>query len=246
MIEEKPEQFFTSPASIGEYLSVIKNTAPQAESILCLTLSSRLSGLYNLAVMAVKQAREQKLAIPIEVLDTQNAVTGEGLVVTAACESAVQGKSLAQVLKKAEFVRDNVSVIGIMETIKNVYRTGRIPKLAARFGSMLNIHPVFTISGGSVHIVGITQNQKSGMSRIMRQIRTCSRDRLLHVAITHANVPEAGEQLKERIEQEFNCVEIWVTDFSPVMAYATGTGTLAVAYYTEPPKPSGSIIENRT
>jgi DegV family protein with EDD domain len=236
MLAEKPDQFFTSPASVGEYLSVFKKTALKADSILCITLSSHLSGVYNLAVLAVKQAREEKLSLPIEVLDSQNAVTGEGLIVTAACEAAGDGKSLAEVLETAKYVQQNVILIGIMETIKNVYRTGRIPKAAARFGSMLNIHPVFTISGGSVHVTGITKDQKSGISRIMRQLRANVQDNPVHVAITHADVPEAGERLKERIRQEFHCVEIWMTDFSPVMAYATGTGTLAVAYYIDPPK----------
>ena len=36
----------------------------------------------------------------------------------------------------------------------------------------------------------------------------------------------------KHIASEFNCAELWLTDFSPVMGYATGTGVLAVAFYT--------------
>lgn len=233
MLEEKPDQFLTSPAPIGEYLSVFRKASAHAHSILCITLSSRLSGVHNTAVLAAKQAGEENPGIPIKVLDSQNATAAEGLVVTAACKSADQGKDLDEVLKTAESVRDNVRLIGILETIKNVYRTGRIPRVAARFGSMLNIHPVFTISDGSVRIMGVTRDQESGISRVIRQIRSRTRGNPIHVAIAHASVPEAGEKLKERISAEFDCVEIWTTDFSPVMAYATGTGVLAVAYYAE-------------
>jgi DegV family protein with EDD domain len=232
MLSDKPEQFFASPAPIGEYLSVFKKTALEAESIFCLTLSSKLSGMHNMATLAIKQAREEGLITPIELLDSKNATTGEGLIVTAACVSAESGNSLADVLLEAQSVCRKVSVIGVMETIKNVYRTGRIPKLASRFGSALNIHPVFTISDGSVHIIGITKNRQTGITRIIRQMKAKVAGSPVHVAIAHADVPEAGELLKKRIEQEFDCVEIWLTDFSPVMAYATGTGVLAVAYYT--------------
>ena len=55
----------------------------------------------------------------------------------------------------------------------------------------------------------------------------------VHVAVMHAYAPEEGERLKERIAADFNCAELWITEFSPVMGYATGTGTLALAFYAE-------------
>jgi len=51
--------------------------------------------------------------------------------------------------------------------------------------------------------------------------------------VMHADtLTEAGD-LKDRIAAEFNCAELFITDFSPVMGYATGRGTLAVAFYGE-------------
>jgi fatty acid-binding protein DegV len=49
----------------------------------------------------------------------------------------------------------------------------------------------------------------------------------------HADALEEAEKLKEKVAAEFNCVEIFITDLSPVMGYATGRGTLALAYYKE-------------
>ena len=45
--------------------------------------------------------------------------------------------------------------------------------------------------------------------------------------------PEEGESLKEQVSSEFNCAELWLTEFSPVMGYATGTGTVGLAFYKE-------------
>ena len=55
----------------------------------------------------------------------------------------------------------------------------------------------------------------------------------VHVAVMHADALEEAQELEERIAAEFNCVGIFITDFSPVMGYATGPGTLALAYYKE-------------
>jgi fatty acid-binding protein DegV len=55
----------------------------------------------------------------------------------------------------------------------------------------------------------------------------------VHVAIMHADALEEAKKLKERIAADYNCVEIFITDFSPIMGYATGRGTLALAYYKE-------------
>ena len=63
------------------------------------------------------------------------------------------------------------------------------------------------------------------------------RDRVVekpvHVAVMYAYVREEAEILKERVAAEFNCAELWLTEFSPVMGYATGTGTLGFAYYCD-------------
>jgi len=56
--------------------------------------------------------------------------------------------------------------------------------------------------------------------------------RPVHVAVTHAYAPEDAERLKEQISSEFNCAELWITEFSPLMGYACGTGALGIAFYS--------------
>ena len=56
--------------------------------------------------------------------------------------------------------------------------------------------------------------------------------KLVHVAVTHAYAPEEAEQLKEQISSGFNCTELWISEFSPLMGYACGTGTLGLAFYS--------------
>ena len=98
---------------------------------------------------------------------------------------------------------------------------------------MLNIKPIFTITEGVVRIAGIARSKEQAVKRALSMMKKQVGTRPVHVAVAHADVLEEGEKLKQKISSTFNCIELWLTDFSPVMAYATGAGVLAVAFYTD-------------
>ena len=233
LLEKAPDHFASSPASVGEYVNAYREAAAHAEAILCITLSSKLSTLYNMARVAKEEAKNDLHQTPIEVLDSMTAAGGEGLIAVAAARAAAEGKSLTEITKVAEAVREKVSVIGVMETVLHAYRTGRIPKITARVGAMFNIKPIFTISGGVVRIAGLARSKERAVKRALNIMKDRVGASPVHVAVAHADVLEEGEGLKERVATEFNCVELWLTDFSPVMGYATGTGVLAIAFYID-------------
>ena len=233
LLDEAPDYFASSPASVGEYVDAYREASTRAEGILCITLSSKLSTLYNMARVAKEEVGNELHQTPVEVMDSKTAAVGEGLIVSAAARAAAEGKDLAEVTEVAKAVRNKISVIGIMETIRYVYRTGRVPKITAKVGSMLNIKPIFTITEGVVRIGGLARSKEQAVKRALKMMRKEVGTNPVHVAVAHADVLEEGERLKEQISSEFNCVELWLTDFSPVMAYATGTGVLAIAFYTD-------------
>jgi len=121
----------------------------------------------------------------------------------------------------------------LLDTIRHIYRTGRIPKVASQVGSMLNIKPILTSSSGFIRFKGITRNREHGVKRLLEELREKVGQNPIHVAVMHAYAPDEAEKLKERISSEFNCIELWVVEMSPVMGYATGTGTLGFAFYQE-------------
>ncbi len=233
LLEKAPDQFASSSASVGEYLSAYREASAYAESILCVTLSSGLSTVYNMARVAREEAKAELPRTPIKVLDSKTAAGGEGLIVLAAARAAETGKGLSEVTGVAKSVSERVGVIGIMETIRHAYRTGRIPKITAMAGSMLNIKPIFVISEGVVRIAGLARNKEQAVKRALSLMKKMVGAKPVHVAVAHADVLEEGERLKERISVEFNCVELWLTDFSAVMGYAAGFGVLAIAFYTD-------------
>jgi len=230
---QDPDRFNTSPSSPGHYLEAYREASKQTRDILCVTLSAKLSAIYDVACMAKNQAKTELPQTSIEVLDSQTATAAEGFIALAAARAASTGKSLAEVVKATEEIRDRVSLIAVMDTVRYVYRSGRIPKIAARAGSMLNIRPIFTISSGVVHTVGIVRNKERGITRLLKIIRGKVGQSPVHMAVMHAYALDEAEKLKEQVLSEFNCQEIWLTEFSPIMGYACGTGTLGVAFYKD-------------
>jgi DegV family protein with EDD domain len=230
---QDPERFNTSPSSPGHYLEAYREASTRAKDILCVTLSSKLSTGYDMARVAKEQAETELPQTSIVVLDSQTVTAAEGFVALAGAQAAMAGKDLAEVLAVAEEVRGKVTFLAFLDTIRYVYRTGRIPKIAANIGAMLNIRPILTSSSGLVCFKGIARNKERGINLLLRMMGDKAGKNPVHVAVMHAYAPDEAGKLKERISSEFYCAELWVTEFSPVMGYATGTGTLGLAFYKD-------------
>jgi DegV family protein with EDD domain len=186
--------------------------------------------MYNAAREAKDLARTELPNVVLEVLDSTSATPSEGFVVLAAARAAAEGKDLAEVVSAAENVRDKVTAIIFLDTIRHVYRSGRIPKIASQVGTMLNIKPILTVSR-VVHFSGAVRSRNHGIERVLQMMREKTGKSPVHVAVTHAYALDEAIKLKERIASEFNCVEVLLTEFSPIMGYACGTGTVGVAFY---------------
>jgi len=228
-----PDSFKSMGASPGIFLEPYREASKQAKNILCVTISAKISGAYDAAQLAKEQIKTEFPQTSIEVLDSQTVAAAEGFVVLAAARAAGEGKSLAEVVEAAEEMRDRVTFLALLDTIRHVYRTGRIPKIAAQAGSMLNIKPILTSSSGLIRFIGAVRSRERGIERLLKIMRDKVEQNPVHVAVMHAYARDEGEKLKERISSEFNCAEHWIAEFSPVMGYATGTGTLALAFYKE-------------
>jgi DegV family protein with EDD domain len=233
MFLKDPESFRTAGASPGIFIEAYRQASQRARDILCVTLSAKLSGAYDAAKQAIVEVGEELPQLSVAVVDTKTVTATEGLIALAAARAAEAGGSLAEVVQVAEEMRERVTFLALLDTIRHVYRTGRIPKIAAIAGSMLNIKPILTSSGGIIRFVTASRSRERGIEKMLKIMRDKVGQRPVHVAVMHAYAPEEAEKLKERVAAEFNCAELWITEFSPVMGYATGTGTLGLAFYHE-------------
>jgi DegV family protein with EDD domain len=232
LLAKAPDYFSTSPSSPSDYTDVFRELAVKGQDILCLTVSSKLSTVFNVASLAAEQVRQELPQCTIEIMDSKNATASQGFITLAAAQVAVQGKELGDVIKEADSVKSRVDFLLALDTIRHAYRTGRIPKIATQMGSLLGVKPLLTISDGVVHLFGIVRTKQKGVERLIETMRRKVGNHPVHVAVMHAAVLEEGEKLKQRISAEFNCVELFITEVSPIIGYAVGPGALGLAFYT--------------
>jgi fatty acid-binding protein DegV len=90
---------------------------------------------------------------------------------------------------------------------------------------------VLYIVDGQVDAFAKTRTKAKAVDTILGQMTESADGRPLHVAVFHADVPAEAEELRERIAGRFQCAELFVTEFTPVMGAHTGPGALGVAFY---------------
>jgi fatty acid-binding protein DegV len=98
---------------------------------------------------------------------------------------------------------------------------------------MLKIKPIFTFSAGVPRFMGAVRSKKIGIERLIEEMHEKVGNSLVHVSVMHVYAEDEAVNLKKRVSNEFNCAELWMTEFSPLMGYACGTGTLGLAFYPE-------------
>ena len=229
---KNPNVFSTSAPSPADFLQAYHQAVKQAPDILCITLSTKFSTTYNAALLAVDYAKKELPRATITVMDSYTATAAEGFIALAAAQAAEAGRSPAEVIKAAELVKSKVNAILLLDTIRHVYRSGRVPRVASQVGSILNIRPLLSVSGG-VNFLGIARNRENGIELLLRKIRKQVDKKPIHAAVLHAYAPEEAGKLQKRVAAEFNCLDLWISEFSPIMGYACGTGTVGLAFYPE-------------
>ena len=228
-----PESFKTAAISPDDCLETYRQASRQARDIFCITLSTKLSAVYNVARQTKELLETELPEVKIEVFDSGTVTAAEGFVVLAAARAAQQGKSLAEVIRAAEAMRERVGMLILLDTIRHVFRSGRVPKVAALAGSMLNIRPILTVSSGAVRFLTAVRSREHGIDRILQMMGDKVGQSPAHIAVMHAYAPAEAERLRQRVSAELNCVELWLTELSPIIGYACGTGALGLAYYAE-------------
>lgn len=232
-LEKDPDRFSTSAPSPADYIKAYHELSTRAQNILCITLSAKFSMTHDAAQVAKEQTKQELPQTTIEVLDSQTTAAAEGFVVLAAARAVAEGKSLSEALKAAEEVREKLNLLTLMETIRYAYRSGRIPKIASQIGSAISVKPILSISDGAAHFVGIARTKERGVKRIIQVMREKVGENPVHVAVVHADALEEAQRLKEQVASEFNCGELWISEFSPIMGYTTGRGLLGLAFYVD-------------
>lgn len=224
----------TSASSPGPYLEAFRSASLKAESILCFTEPSKFSAMLQSARAALQMARNAFPNIMIEVMECTTAAAGQGLVALAAARAAALNKPLAEVKEIAGKVMAKVNLYAALDTLKYLVRSGRVPQAASLVNSILSIKPIFTLNHTEARTVALPRIMKSAIDRMVKLMEAAVvKGEQLHVAVMHADAMNEAIILKDRITARFDCREIYVTEFTPVMGVHTGPGLIGIAFYRE-------------
>ena len=233
MLEGMNETPSTAAPSPARFLDVFRSAASEASSIVCLTVSPRFSSSYDSAMSAAHEAREVLPHTQIVVLDSESAAGAEGLIAMEAWRAARSGASLDEVSAAVLAVVSRVSLLAFLDTLYYVWKSGRVPRVAHLGTSLLRIKPLFELSRGEIRTVARPRTAATATDRMLELMgRRIGRGRV-HATVMHANAGEAAEAIQKRLDTEFNCRELFVSEFSPVMGSHTGPGLLGVAFWSE-------------
>ena len=151
-----------TPAAFAEYL---ESVASAGDSAVVITLSSKLSGTYQSAVLAAEDYPN------IYVVDSQSVAIGTGVLAQYAVELAQQGMGAEEIAQVLTQQREKVCVVALLDTLEYLKKGGRISKTVAFAGSVLNIKPVVTVQDGAVALIGKARGSRNGNNLLVEKIR---------------------------------------------------------------------------
>ena len=213
----------TSVPSPGTFAETYDKLAEETDEILVITLTSKLSGTYEVALQSTGLMKRQ---CRIEVIDSQMAIMGEGLITIAAAKAAQDGASFDDIL---DAVHRNIPRVGFraaFDTLEYLQRGGRIGKAQALLGSILMINPIIGMKDGEVFPFGRERSRAKAIDRLYKFVMSYSD--IEEIAVEYALALDEAEKLIERLGSRFPKERIYRSRTSPVISTHTGPGLLAV------------------
>jgi DegV family protein with EDD domain len=242
-IDMKPVEFYerltvdtqrptTSQAGIIEFQNSYEHAASKGfTELIVLTVSSAMSGTYQMAMQAAKLVN-----IPVTVIDSKGPTMSLGWQVLAAARMRDSGRSINEILGHVNQIRSRLVQLVAMDTMEFLQKGGRIGGAVKWVGGLLNVKPLVCINHntGLVEPIGIARTQKALVEMLYCNFFDMLNGRKkLHLAVLHGNAYNKAKDLAERIATDYNPVELIVNITGPVLGANTGPGALALCGYTE-------------
>ena len=156
----------TSQISPAEFTDVFQTVQDAGDTAVVITMSSKLSGTYQSAVIAA-----QDFPGTIYVVDSKNATLGQRALVEYALQLKQQGLDAPAIAETLDREKNFIRLVALVDTLEYLKRGGRISKTAAIAGTMLSVKPVLAIKDGEVVILGKARGSKQGNNLLVQSIQ---------------------------------------------------------------------------
>lgn len=219
----------TSQATPDAFAKAYEAAKKAGESVVVITLSSKLSGTYQSAMIAAADYEN------IHVVDSASVAIGGGILVERALQLLDEGCSAAQIAQTLEEEKQKIVIVALVDTLEYLKKGGRISKTVAFAGTLLNIKPVLAVIHGEIHMLGKARGSKQGNNLLVQEIEKAGGvDFSKPVLLGYTGLSDA--LLLKYIEDS---AQLWnkglesvrYTTIGSVIGTHAGPGAVAVAFF---------------
>lgn len=236
MRENQGAEVGTSAPAPGAFMDAFRVAAAVCESIACIVVSDSFSSTIKSAEIAAKRFAEERGGFGVRVVDSWSAAGGEGLVAWEALKAARRGAGVDEVAARAMDVRERVSLLACVDTLRYLRRGGRVSAAASAAVSILNIKPIFELRHSRALPVARPRTGARAVSRMVRLMAERvgdGRRAVRAVVMRTAETDARAAALRDAVESRFDCAELYDAEFTPVMGAHVGPGVVGVAFWSD-------------
>lgn len=153
----------TSQISQYRFEEAFEEYTKNGDTLVVITISSKLSGTYNSAKLA-----SENFVGKVFVVDSLSAAIGERLLCQYGLRLVDEGLSAKEVANKLDVAKNKINIIAIVNTLEYLKKGGRISSAVAFAGSMLSIKPVLSVIDGKVELIGKAMGSKKATNHLNR------------------------------------------------------------------------------
>lgn len=219
----------TSQATPAGFMEAYEKAKQAGESAVVITLSSKLSGTYQSAVIAAGDYEN------IYVVDSGSAAIGGGILAELALRLLDEGLHAQEIAARLEAEKGKIRIVALVDTLEYLKKGGRISKTVAFAGAVLNIKPVLAVTDGEIQLLGKARGSKMGNNLLVQEIEKAGGvDFSKPVLMGYTGLSDA--LLLKYIEDsrrlwEGGLEQVRYTTIGSVIGTHAGPGTIAVAFF---------------
>ncbi len=226
----------TSQPSPFTFKKIFEKELQNSEGIICITLSSKISGGYNSACQGKKMLSESEQK-RVYIIDSLNVSSTEGLFALKAADLIKTGKNIEEIVKELKEFIPKLHLIGMLEDPKWLEANGRLSHTLAvliRQMQKIGMRPLLKLKDGVVKAANLKMQAKDMSAALFKELKKNTEGKKIKVAIVHADNLEEAEKLKKIINNELKEAEIiFLNLIDSIIGVHIGPGAVICSWYSE-------------
>lgn len=187
----------TSQPSPQDFYEIFEDAKEKGDSIICITISSALSGTFQSATIAKNMVDYSEIYL----IDSLAATTLTRIMVDYACKLRDEGMSAPEITSAVSELQPRVKVFAAVDTLEYLYKGGRLNKASAVVGELANLKPVLTlVPNGTLSVIGKCLGRNKALAFLTNSMADKTIDTDFPVYSLYAYGSENTEKLEEKLE----------------------------------------------